>query len=309
MHFQTIGLAQDRPVGGAMTQLPAAPALNALLSAGEWNTTEFKATRTVLPKSAFETVSAFANTHGGWLLLGVSQNGEQFEVSGVTEPDKLQNDLLSVLHADGEVNHDVEMAAYRYQHDGKVVLAFHIAENPRTRKPVYLDGDIRRTFIRKGGGDYRAQPQDIEQAGTGLRMMRREWQALGHAAPCYTNDRARKTFELFLPDVMSREVVGITPPAYDQVRGEVTGEVTGEVLRLLRVMRGEMSRQQIQALTGLKSEEHFRKAYLKPALAAQMIEMTLPQTPRSSKQCYRLTETGARLQISMAHQHKESDHE
>ena len=45
----------------------------------------------------------------------------------------------------------------------KTILVFQIAENQRTRKPVYLDGDIRRTFLRKGGGDYKAQMQDIER--------------------------------------------------------------------------------------------------------------------------------------------------
>jgi len=40
---------------------------------------------------------------------------------------------------------------------------FHVAENNRMRKPVYLNGDIRRTFLRKGSGDYRAQMQDIER--------------------------------------------------------------------------------------------------------------------------------------------------
>ncbi|KAB2838442.1 MAG: transcriptional regulator, partial [Burkholderiales bacterium] len=143
--------------------MPTAPALAALLRDGEWNTTEFKAAREALPKSAFETVSAFANTHGGWLVLGVSQHGERFEITGVAQPDKLQNDLLSVLHADAKVNHDVQVTAHRYRHEGKTVLAFQVAENPRTRKPVYLDGDVRRTFIRKGGSDYRAQPQDIER--------------------------------------------------------------------------------------------------------------------------------------------------
>jgi len=143
--------------------VPHLPSLDFLLSSGEWNDAEFKAARSALPKSAFETVSAFANTKGGWLVLGISQHGEQFEISGVSAPDKLQNDFLSVLHADGKVNHDVEITERRFLHDGKIVLAFHIAENPRSRKPVYLDGDIRRTFIRKGGGDYRAQPQDIER--------------------------------------------------------------------------------------------------------------------------------------------------
>ena len=137
--------------------------LEELLYTGEWNDAEFKEARNALPKSAFETVSAFANGHGGWLVFGIKQECEQFKICGVEEPDKIQNDFLSVLHADYKVNHDIEITERRYQKDGKTILAFHVAENPRTRKPVYLDGDIRRTFIRKGGGDYKAQPQDIER--------------------------------------------------------------------------------------------------------------------------------------------------
>jgi ATP-dependent DNA helicase RecG len=109
------------------------------------------------------TSSAFANTLGGWTVLGVTQDGERFEVSGVDEPDKVQNDFLSVLHAGQKLSHDVDVSEHRYEHYGKVVLSFQVAENPRPRKPVYLDGDSRRTSLRKGGGDYRAQPHEIER--------------------------------------------------------------------------------------------------------------------------------------------------
>ena len=137
--------------------------LKKLLKAGEWNDVEFKEGRTVVPKSAFETVSAFSNTHGGWLVFGVSQHGEEFGITGVERPDKVQNDFLSVLHADRKINHDVQVTEKRIDLGGKTVLVFHIDENTRTRKPVYLNGDIRRTFLRKGGGDYKAQMQDIER--------------------------------------------------------------------------------------------------------------------------------------------------
>jgi len=72
---------------------------------------------------------------------------------------------------------------------------------------------------------------------------------------------------------------------------EVAPEVTPEV-RLLSVLAGEMTRQQLKEALRLKDDEHFRKVYLIPALEAGLIEMTIPDKPRSSKQKYRLTDKG-----------------
>lgn len=57
---------------------------------------------------------------------------------------------------------------------------------------------------------------------------------------------------------------------------QITPQVTGEVGRLLGVFEGEMSRRQIQDALGLKHEDHFRNAYLTPALKTGLVEMTLP---------------------------------
>ena len=56
-----------------------------------------------------------------------------------------------------------------------------------------------------------------------------------------------------------------------------------------------MTRQRLQEALGLKHEDHFRKAYLIPALRSGLIEMTIPDKPRSSKQRYRLTAAGKRI--------------
>ncbi len=73
-----------------------------------------------------------------------------------------------------------------------------------------------------------------------------------------------------------------------------TPEVTPEVA-LLAVLKGELDRRALQDALGLKSEEHFRKAYLLPALKSGLIEMTFPDKPRSSKQRYRITPRGKRV--------------
>jgi hypothetical protein len=61
-------------------------------------------------------------------------------------------------------------------------------------------------------------------------------------------------------------------------RRRATAEVTGEVERLLRAMDGEMSRRQIQEALALKHEDHFRNAYLKPALTLGVIADPARQT-------------------------------
>ena len=53
-----------------------------------------------------------------------------------------------------------------------------------------------------------------------------------------------------------------------------------------------MSRRQIRESLSLTGEEHFRVAYLKPALELGLIEMTLPDKPTSRAQRYRLTPLG-----------------
>jgi len=57
--------------------------LQTLLKEGEGFTVEFKECRDGLNNSVFETVASFSNRYGGWLLLGVKDNGE---VIGIKQP-------------------------------------------------------------------------------------------------------------------------------------------------------------------------------------------------------------------------------
>ena len=572
--------------------------LLARLKGFEWNDFECKKALRGVPDDAYKTVAAFANTAGGWLVFGVSEQNRQLEITGVEEPDRVLNDFLSTLRAGQKLNRVIRVEEQRFTIDGRHVLVFHVPECLRFEKPVYLKGDPRQTYIRRGAGDEQCTQSELErflrdasqdrydgetladipvdrcfdnttvrwyqtqfilrnpergetddltnfllnwnfiveqagqllptraglllfgqaryvrqilprpvldyqridtafdqwsaeqrwhdryvfeenifqtwqglvarymrvaehpfsldpatlrrdddppdyvafreaainllvhqdygdhgrkasiklftdrtvfwnpgdafateaemldatekevrnpsiikafrriglsdQAGTGIRAIFRNWHELGRTPPQLTNDKARKQFELVLinkplvTDAMRRfrQTVGanLTPEQADalalalekprlsltdirglgvgttqqakaiadhlvgqqllerlsdtqfqvperlqqrfekateqvteQVTGEVTGEVTGDVWRLLSVMTGEMKRAEIQQALSLKHEDHFRDAYLLPALAAQVIEMTQPDKPRSSKQRYRCTERGLAL--------------
>jgi len=134
-----------------------------------------------------------------------------------------------------------------------------------------------------------------EGHSTGIPKVLKVMAANGSPTPLFETDDDRISFVIRLPShPLAR---GSTTPT-EQVTERVTGEVTGEVERLLRVLEGEMPRQQIQQALALKHEDHFRNAYLKPALALGVIEMTLPDKPRSSHQRYRLTTLGHRWVVA-----------
>jgi len=52
----------------------------------EWDNFEVKTAHTDIPKDVWETVSAFANTSGGWVVFGVSQKKKVYEIIGVEDP-------------------------------------------------------------------------------------------------------------------------------------------------------------------------------------------------------------------------------
>ena len=93
---------------------------------------------------------------------------------------------------------------------------------------------------------------------------------------------------------MLRMILDTLSLSTPEVTPEVTPEAAPEV-RLLSILTFEMTRKQLKGALGLKDDEHFRKAYLLPALEAGLIEMTIPDKPRSSKQKYRLTVKGRQV--------------
>lgn len=70
------------------------------------------------------------------------------------------------------------------------------------------------------------------------------------------------------------------------------------------MMRQAYSRDELMSIMSLKNAEHFRKHYLKSALAIMpaLIEMTIPDKPTSRHQKYRLTELGLQLKQQMKKQ-------
>ena len=65
----------------------------------EWEDFEVKTAKSELPKEIWESVSSFSNCYGGWIVLGVKQEGKKFSIQGVDNIEKLEQDFFGTLRS------------------------------------------------------------------------------------------------------------------------------------------------------------------------------------------------------------------
>ena len=125
----------------------------------EWEDFEVKAAKSEVPKSSWETVSAFSNTAGGWLVFGVKQVNQTFSIEGVVNAEKIEQDFLGTLRGGQKFNVSISPKCEKYNIDSKIVLAFYIPVSKY--KPVYYNSQSN-TFLRKGSADQKATKEEID---------------------------------------------------------------------------------------------------------------------------------------------------
>lgn len=86
----------------------------------------------------------------------------------------------------------------------------------------------------------------------------------------------------------SENFLRVTLPSSEKV----TPQVTPQVMELLKVMKHQHSRQELQDLLRLSDREHFRRNYLQPAIQAGYVALSNPDKPTSKSQRYYVTREG-----------------
>jgi len=127
----------------------------------EWEEFEVKEAKLGVPKSTWETISAFSNTAGGWLIFGVKKSNNSFSIVGVENPEKIEQTILSTLRSENKFNKIIETKNKKYDVGGKIILAFYIPQKSPRDKPIYFNSQ-KNTFIRTGSGDQRATPEEVD---------------------------------------------------------------------------------------------------------------------------------------------------
>jgi predicted HTH transcriptional regulator len=137
------------------------PIKNGILRAEEDGTLEFKSAAKGLPRSMWETYSAFANTFGGTIVLGV--DNQTHAVEGVSDADRMIQTIWDSLNNPQIVNRNILYAddIRKYDADGKTLIIVTIPRAECFLRPVYYKSLETGTFKRNGEGDFRCSMLDI----------------------------------------------------------------------------------------------------------------------------------------------------
>lgn len=126
---------------------------------------EVKSGRGGVPSSLWETYSAFANTDGGTIVLGVNEKGHgRLVVEGLPDAYKIIKDFWNMVNNRQKVSSNIltDSMAYVDQVEGKDVIVIHVPRAERTSRPVYVGTDPRTgTYRRNFEGDYHCSLEEV----------------------------------------------------------------------------------------------------------------------------------------------------
>ena len=143
--------------------------LKNLINKGEGISIEFKASQEELTESGFETVVAFLNTIGGYLFLGVSDDGA---IIGVDEDNAttIRNNFANSMNNIEKINPSMPLMLQEAYIDSKLVLYVYIPESSEVHKLnskyIYIrteEGDkditnnqyaLKKLYVRKSGDHF-----------------------------------------------------------------------------------------------------------------------------------------------------------
>ncbi|TAD90505.1 MAG: AAA family ATPase [Bacteroidetes bacterium] len=138
---------------------------------GESTQLEYKSAKGGFPDSFWETYSAFANTEGGIIILGVREKDYRLYVDGLSEQQMQQyrRNFFDTSHNRNKISHnllnddDVKVLPIPEQ-EGAYLLAFQVPRARPEQMPVYKGADMfTGTFKRNDAGDYRCDRDAVRR--------------------------------------------------------------------------------------------------------------------------------------------------
>lgn len=129
---------------------------------------EYKSAKGGLPKSLWETYSAFANSGGGSIWLGVSQKQGRLQVEGIEDAAKVVGDIWNLVNNREKISHNLlaegSIRIVPVPEPGKALIQIQVPRASRRERPVYVGKDpFTGTFRRNHEGDYLCNSDEVRR--------------------------------------------------------------------------------------------------------------------------------------------------
>ena len=238
-----------------------ATSLESLVAKGESSTLELKRSTGSL-REAMQSLCAFANGKGGRVIIGVTPKGE-----------------LVGQQVSEQILHDIAAARERFEPPISIEVEAVRVSGDRSALVLSVPG-------LKDTVPFAYEGRAFECVGnTTRRMLQKRDEALLLERAHLLRAAVVLFGKMFMPDYEgpSRDQVG-TKSALSRHQVEVR-EIASELRSLA----------ELQRVSGRTDRTKFRDQVVAPLLETGMLQMTIPETPRSSRQQYRTTMAGRRL--------------
>lgn len=119
-----------------------------------------------VPKSLYESYSAFANTFGGTIILGIDEEKGtgRFILKGINHPEGKIQDIWNTLNNRTKVSSNIMTDAriYKQSYQNMEFIVMEVPEADRQQKPIYLNDDLfEGSFRRDNEGDYHCRKEEV----------------------------------------------------------------------------------------------------------------------------------------------------
>lgn len=140
--------------------------LTNILAKNEDYLIEAKSAKGGFPDNFWETYSAFANTDGGTILLGVEETHDHvlYMQDGLADAQKMKETFWKLVNNRQKISHNIVTNSMVYidQLEGKDILVVEVPRAERTTRPVYKGQDPRLgTYRRWGEGDHLCSMEEV----------------------------------------------------------------------------------------------------------------------------------------------------
>lgn len=119
-----------------------------------------------LPEGMWETYSAFANTLGGEIILGVKEEHGEFSIEGIVNPMPMLSEIWQILNNPQKISHnilsptDVQIIEIM----GKKLIRIHVPAVDLKLRPIYIGPDpYSGSYFRVGDADMHASREQVDQ--------------------------------------------------------------------------------------------------------------------------------------------------